>query len=104
MGCGCGSDLARYMQFWLMWNRKCEAISSWRFRVEELSPGSETAAEFIQRSGLPKDTKWPLLRRNINSRAADPKYLRPQWGDLRSACYILAEQVQELADGYGYNV
>jgi hypothetical protein len=98
------SVLSKSMKYWVHWNLKAEAMSSWTYRIEDFD-----LKQFCEKIHSPKlfnkrnRKRVNRLPTTINSRLRSiKKYL--MWEDLRQEDENLCDLIQDQAKRYGYEV
>jgi hypothetical protein len=87
----------RGMQAWVSWNQLVEKRAHWRFQIESLSSQFD---EFCRQAGIPVRAMPQLPPSATDTRVKRYKLL--DWQHLAATDASLAEQVREIANGYGY--
>ena len=90
--------IARSMAYYLRWNEIAERRAQWRYRIEDIAPGSDVFIEMCRRLGL-NNPPFPDVPTDTHA-AREP--LRLLWAALESADATLASAIREMAERYGY--
>lgn len=86
----------RGAQYWLTWNRACEAIADWTYCVEDLQEGNPTWEKMKGLLGVSQDTPLPRISTSTHHR----RHKVITWEMLGSD---VEQEVRCLAKHYGYN-
>ena len=100
MECGIAipeNQLQALCMIWMLWNDKCEQISRFTYRVEEVRDGTLTWAILSEYLGFAEPPKVPPVSRRENAR----RHQEFAWADL-DRWPALRYSVMRQACRYGY--
>jgi len=91
--------LLKSMLYWLWWSELCEEQARWRYKVEDISEGSDTWLEICDRLEL-GDVIFPSFRTDTNSKL----HYQYTWSELYQVDRRLATSIAQKTERYGYHV
>lgn len=102
-------DLVWAAHHWLITNQLAERIATWQYRIEDID---EVYPEMLKELKL-KDQSLPNTSRTMGRSYRTIKVFRPakeiydeitylEWKDLEEAVPDIVEEIQEMAEEYGY--
>jgi hypothetical protein len=96
------SIIVKSVKYWIYWNKKAEAIASWRFKIEDLDQEWD---EFCERIGHELDKKVLLtVAKDANHRPHKPN-VKLTWDYLEKHLQSdLFQELQAMALKYGYGI
>ncbi len=85
------------MLYWLWWTERCERATTWRYKVEDVSAGSQAWCAIVARLDL-GDVIFPNVPTDTNTKPHPPA----TWDALAAADPLTAAQIKAKSDRYGY--
>lgn len=95
------SLLTQIAKYWYYWNLKAEALSEWRFKIEDID---YIIPKLEKRLNITLDKKQVLLiSKNTNTFNKIKRKIK--WSDLKNKIpKSLFENIQRMAQRYGYSI
>lgn len=91
------------MLFYLFANRYIDLMGATRIRIEDIEKEWKPLLEMM---GLSTSTEMPIVKPQNRGEGIKPYYKRmlPSWSELFSVDERIAQEIVELAEGYGYTI